>query len=512
MLFIQSKFKEKLYETLKAVFPILAIVLLLCFTIAPIPPSILMTFLIGAVLLIIGMLLFNVGVEMSMTPMGERVGTIMTKSKKLFVMILISFIMGVIITISEPDLQVLAEQVPSIPNMILILAVAVGVGVFLVVALLRMLFGIGLSYLLVIFYGIIFLMAFMVPKDFLAVAFDSGGVTTGPMTVPFIMAFGIGIAAIRSDKHASDDSFGLVALCSIGPILAVLILGMIYHPGQSEHVSESIPIIDNTVDLWGLFAKGFPIYIKDITISLFPIVFFFGIFQLISRDINKKALIKIGVGLVYTYVGLVLFLTGVNVGFMPAGNYLGQTIAGFSYAWVIVPIGMVIGYFIVLAEPAVFVLTRQVEEMTSGSISERSMRLSLSIGVSVSVGLAMIRVLTGISILWFLIPGYAIALILSFFVSKIFTAIAFDSGGVASGPMTATFLLPFAMGACASRGGNIITDAFGIVAMVAMTPLITIQIMGMVFKIKESRLHHKTLVKEAYISLEEYGDMEIIEL
>ena len=512
MLFIQSKFKEKLYETLKAVFPILAIVLLLCFTIAPIPPSILMTFLIGAVLLIIGMLLFNVGVEMSMTPMGERVGTIMTKSKKLFVMILISFIMGVIITISEPDLQVLAEQVPSIPNMILILAVAAGVGVFLVVALLRMLFGIGLSYLLVIFYGIIFLMAFMVPKDFLAVAFDSGGVTTGPMTVPFIMAFGIGIAAIRSDKHASDDSFGLVALCSIGPILAVLILGMIYHPGQSEHVSESIPIIDNTVDLWGLFAKGFPIYIKNITISLFPIIFFFGIFQLISRDINKKALIKIGVGLVYTYVGLVLFLTGVNVGFMPAGNYLGQTIAGFPYAWVIVPIGMVIGYFIVLAEPAVFVLTRQVEEMTSGSISERSMRLSLSIGVSVSVGLAMIRVLTGISILWFLIPGYAIALILSFFVSKIFTAIAFDSGGVASGPMTATFLLPFAMGACASRGGNIITDAFGIVAMVAMTPLITIQIMGMVFKIKESRLHHKTLVKEAYISLEEYGDMEIIEL
>ena len=512
MLFIQSKFKEKLYETLKAVFPILAIVLLLCFTIAPIPPSILMTFLIGAVLLVIGMLLFNVGVEMSMTPMGERVGTIMTKSKKLFVMILISFIMGVIITISEPDLQVLAEQVPSIPNMILILAVAVGVGVFLVVALLRMLFGIGLSYLLVIFYGIIFLMAFMVPKDFLAVAFDSGGVTTGPMTVPFIMAFGIGIAAIRSDKHASDDSFGLVALCSIGPILAVLILGMIYRPGQSEHVSESIPIIDNTVDLWGLFAKGFPTYIKDMTISLFPIVFFFGIFQLISRDINKKALIKIGVGLVYTYVGLVLFLTGVNVGFMPAGNYLGQTIAGFSYAWVIVPIGMVIGYFIVLAEPAVFVLTRQVEEMTSGSISERSMRLSLSIGVSVSVGLAMIRVLTGISILWFLIPGYAIALILSFFVSKIFTAIAFDSGGVASGPMTATFLLPFAMGACASRGGNIITDAFGIVAMVAMTPLITIQIMGMVFKIKESRLHQKTLVKEAYIPLEEYGDMEIIEL
>lgn len=223
-------------------------------------------------------------------------------------------------------------------------------------------------------------------------------------------------------------------------------------------------------------------------------------------------LIKIGIGLVYTYAGLVLFLTGVNVGFMPAGNYLGQTIAGLSYPWIIVPIGMIIGYFIVLAEPAVFVLTRQVEEMTSGAISAKAMGLSLSIGVAVSVGLAMIRVLTGISILWFLVPGYAIALILTVFVPKIFTAIAFDSGGVASGPMTATFLLPFAMGACEALGGNIITDAFGIVAMVAMTPLITIQVMGVVFKLKESSLHKAAGYRKGYIPLDSYGDMEIIEL
>lgn len=512
MQFNRSKLKEKLFETLKAVFPILAIVLILCFTIAPIPPSILMTFLIGAVLLIVGMLLFNVGVELSMTPMGERVGTIMTKSKKLLVMILISFIMGFIITVSEPDLQVLAQQVPSIPNMVLILAVAAGSGVFLVIALLRMLFRIALPHLLVFFYAAVFLLTLFVPKDFLAVAFDSGGVTTGPMTVPFIMAFGIGIAAIRSDKHAADDSFGLVSLCSIGPILAVLVLGMIYHPGQAESVSESIPVIDNTVELWRLFTSGFPTYFKEMAVSLLPIVFFFGLFQLISRDINKRMLIKIGVGLVYTYIGLVLFLTGVNVGFMPAGNYLGQTIAGFPYAWVIVPIGMVIGYFIVRAEPAVFVLTKQVEEMTSGAISAKAMGTSLSLGVSVSVGLAMVRVLTGISIMWFLIPGYTIALVLTFFVSKIFTAIAFDSGGVASGPMTATFLLPFAMGACAALGGNIITDAFGIVAMVAMTPLIAIQVMGLVFKLKENRLHKKAFDRKGSIPLEAFGDMEIIEL
>lgn len=512
MLSIHSKFKEKLMETLKAVVPILTIVLLLCFSIAPIPPSILMTFLIGALLLIVGMLFFNVGVELSMTPIGERVGSIMTKSKNLFLVILISFIMGFVITISEPDLQVLAQQVPSIPNLVIILAVALGVAAFLVIAILRMLFGIPLSRLLIVFYASIFVFAFFVPGDFLSIAFDSGGVTTGPMTVPFIMAFGIGISAIRSDKHAADDSFGLISLCSIGPILAVLILGMIYTPGSTEQVSESIPIIDNTVDLWKLFAVEFPHYIKEMAISILPIVFFFGIFQLISRDINKRTLIKIGIGLIYTYIGLVLFLTGVNVGFMPAGNYLGQTIAGLSFSWIIVPIGMIIGYFIVLAEPAVFVLTKQVEEMTSGAISAKAMGTSLSIGVSVSVGLAMIRVLTGISILYFLIPGYLIALIITFFVPKIFTAIAFDSGGVASGPMTATFLLPFAMGACEALGGNIITDAFGIVAMVAMTPLITIQIMGVIFKLKERKLHQAVAAENIAPTLDAYDDMEIIEL
>lgn len=511
MLSIQSKFKEKLTETLKAVLPILVIVLLLCFSIAPIPPSILMTFLIGALLLIVGMLFFNVGVELSMTPIGERVGSIMTKSKNVFLVVLISFIMGFVITISEPDLQVLAQQVPSIPNLIIILAVALGVAAFLVIAILRMLFGIPLSHLLILFYACIFTLAFFVPGDFLSIAFDSGGVTTGPMTVPFIMAFGIGISAIRNDKHAADDSFGLIALCSIGPILAVLILGMIYTPGSTEQVSEAIPMIDNTVDLWKLFAVEFPLYIKEMAISLLPIAFFFAVFQLISRDINKRTLIKICIGLIYTYIGLVLFLTGVNVGFMPAGNYLGQTIAGLSYSWIIVPIGMIIGYFIVLAEPAVFVLTKQVEEMTSGAISSKAMGTSLSIGVSVSVGLAMIRVLTGISILYFLIPGYLIALILTFFVPKIFTAIAFDSGGVASGPMTATFLLPFAMGACEALGGNIITDAFGIVAMVAMTPLITIQVMGFVFKLKERKLH-QAVAAETALSLDAYDDMEIIEL
>ena len=487
MNFYQTKFAEKLEEALKAVLPIIGLVLLLSFTIAPIPPSILLLFLFGAVLLVIGMMFFTLGAELAMTPMGEKVGTKMANSMKLQVVLFLCFLLGCLITISEPDLQVLAEQVPSIPNYILILAVAFGVGFFLVVAMMRMLFSRSLPSLLIICYIIVFILAFFVPKDFLAVAFDSGGVTTGPMTVPFIMSMGVGFAAVRSYKHAEVDSFGLVALCSIGPILAVLLLGLLYDPGDAVYTPSKIPVLQDSVELWQHFASGFPEYMREIMISLLPIALFFAAFQIFSLKLKKKTLLKIIIGIAYTYVGLVLFLTGVNVGFMPAGNHLGQTIAALPCRWILIPIGMIIGYFIVKAEPAVYVLMEQVEEITSGAISGRSMGVSLSLGVAVSIGLAMTRVLTGASIFWFILPGYVIAICLSFFVPKIFTAIAFDSGGVASGPMTATFLLPFAMGACQAIGGDIVRDAFGIVAMVAMTPLIAIQIQGAVYKLRSGK-------------------------
>lgn len=474
-----EKLKEKLREALTAVLPIIVIVLVLCFSVAPISPSILLCFLIGAVLLILGMMFFTLGAEVAMTPMGEKVGTCMTKSKKLSVIVLLSFLLGFIITVSEPDLQVLAGQVPSIPNGILISAVAGGVGFFLVIALLRMLFRIPLPPLLVFFYIVVFLLAPFVPDDFLSVAFDSGGVTTGPMTVPFIMALGLGVAAIRNDRHAADDSFGLVALCSIGPIVSVLILGMIYRPGESSYIPPVIPSVETSVELWALFHHGFPTYIAEIAVSLLPIILFFGLFQAFVLRLSKRTLSKMCIGLVYTYIGLVLFMTGVNVGFMPAGNYLGQMLGSASRPWFLIPIAMVMGFFIVKAEPAVYVLNKQVEEITDGAISARSMGACLSAGVAISLGIAMLRVLTGISVMWFLIPGYTFALSISFFVPKIYTAIAFDSGGVASGPMTAAFLLPLAQGACSAVGGNIVTDAFGIVAMVAMTPLITIQLLGL---------------------------------
>lgn len=325
------------------------------------------------------------------------------------------------------------------------------------------------------------------------------------MTVPFIMAFGTGIAAIRSDKNADADSFGLVALCSVGPILAIMILGMVYQTDGGTYTRIAIPDTENSRQMWQLFQHAFPTYFKEVGIALLPITLFFAVFQMVRRKMNKTQMIRVCAGLVYTYLGLVMFLTGVNVGFMPVGNYLGKELGSLSYRWIIIPIGMVMGYFIVAAEPAVHVLNKQVYELTSGVIPIKAMSKSLAIGVSISVGLSMLRIITGIPIMYMLIPGYLLAGVLSFFVPPIFTAIAFDSGGVASGPMTATFLLPLAMGVCTAAGGNVIIDAFGVVAMVAMTPLITIQLLGLYFKFK-------TKDKDGEKKTESLDVEEIIEL
>ncbi len=492
----KTTLREKISESLSSVLPVTGIVLLLLITFFPVTPDVFLAFVLGAILLIVGMGLFNLGTESALTPMGEYVGSKVTASKRLWVVILVSFFVGVMITVSEPDLQVLANQLSTIPNLTLILAVGLGVGVMLVIAMLRVLLRIRLKYLLLGCYTLVFILAFFIPKNFLAVAFDSGGVTTGPMTVPFIMALGIGVAAISSEDRSGDDSFGLVALGSVGPILSVMLLGLLYDTDAQAVTDYTMPALENSRDVFALFIKSFPHYMKEMAIALGPIVVFFLIFRAISGGLKTDGLGKTMIGVAYTYVGLVLFLTGVNVGFMPVGNYLGVQLAELSISWIIVPLGMVIGYFIVSAEPAVHVLTRQVEEVTAGTISGKLLGRALSIGVAISVGIAMIRVLTGISILWIIVPGYAVALGLSFFVPDIFTAIAFDSGGVASGPMTATFLLPFAVGASVAVGGNVVTDAFGVITMVAMTPLITIQILGLIYKLRTAKQQDKEVRKE----------------
>ena len=481
---MNQKLREKVMEALSSVLPITAILLALSVTVVPIPIGTVLLFLAGAVLLILGMGLFSLGADMAMMPMGEAMGSRLTRTRRIGLVVLVFFLMGVIVTVAEPDLAVLARQVPAIPDSVLILTVAAGVGSFLVLAMLRTMFQIKLRHLLLFFYLLVFLVALFAPKSFLAVAFDSGGVTTGPITVPFIMALGIGMAGTRGDVGSQEDSFGMVALSSIGPILTVLILGICYDPSSAGYTAVEVPDIATSIDLARAFAKGVPHYIQEVFTAILPITAVLVVFQLLTRDFGRRQLIKISVGLGYTFLGLVMFLTGVNVGFMPAGHFLGAALAGSPAPWTLILLGAVMGWYIVAAEPAVHVLNRQVEEVTSGAISQRAMQQSLSTGVAVAIGLSMARILWGIPLFWFILPGYALALGLSAVVPPIFTGIAFDSGGVASGPMTATFLLPFAMGACEALGGDILSDAFGIVALVAMTPLVTIQILGLWYQLK----------------------------
>ncbi|WP_308596272.1 DUF1538 domain-containing protein [uncultured Gemmiger sp.] len=481
------KLKEKIRESLSAVLPITGIVLMLSIFVIPMELGSVVMFLTGALMLIVGMGFFQLGAEMAMTPLGEGVGVQISKMKKLLTVLLTGFLMGVIITVSEPDLQVLAGQVPSVPNMVLIMTVAVGVGLFLALAIVRIRYKISLSMLLIVCYLALILVSAFVPKEFLAVAFDSGGVTTGPMTVPFIMAMGVGLASVRSDKNAANDSFGLVALSSVGPILAVLILGCFFKPTEAAYTLTDVATVVTTQDVARVFAQGLPLYAREVLLSLVPILWVFLIFQWLTHRYHGLQIKRIIVGFGYTYIGLVLFLCGANVGFAPVGAYLGKELAGLSLRWILVPIGALIGYYIVKAEPAIQVLNHQVEAVTNGAISVKMMNRCMQIGVAASVGLAMLRVLTGISIQWFVIPGYIIALVLSRMVPDIFIGIAFDSGGVASGPMTSTFLLPLSIGVCEALGGNLMTDAFGVVALVALTPLIAIQLMGLVYKLKTAK-------------------------
>ena len=502
---MNEKLKEKIKESLSSVLPITLIVLFLSVTLIPLEVGTLALFLTGAVLLIVGMGFFQLGAEMAMTPLGQSVGGRLSKWRRILPVALVCFVMGAIITIAEPDLQVLANQVASIPNQVLIWTVAVGVGIFLVVAVLRIRFQVSLTKLLTIFYCLLFLLSFFSPDSFTAVAFDSGGVTTGPMTVPFIMALGVGLSAARSDPDGAEDSFGLVALCSIGPILMVLLLGIFYHPTDAAYTATVVPTVITTQDVVRQFLIFLPQYAKEVAVCMFPVVGVLVIFQLTTRTYRKRQILRMAVGFVYTIIGLILFLTGVNVGFAPVGSLLGSGLAEGSFRWLLVPIGIVIGYYIVKAEPAVQVLNEQVEDLTGGMISRGTMNIALSVGVAGAVALSMVRVLTGINIYWIIIPGYALALALSHCVPQVFVGIAFDSGGVASGPMTSTFLLPLAMGACTAVGGNVVTDAFGIVALVAMAPLIAIQIMGLIYdhRAKKAAPAAQPLLDDSLVDFEE---------
>ena len=508
---MQRALVEKLKESARSILPITVIILLLHFTLAPLPFGTLMLFLPAVVLLILGMSAFTLGADVAVMPMGELIGAKLTESRNLWLMILISFLLGLALTLAEPDLQVLTRQVPAVPDFVLASTVAFGVGIFLVLAMLRILYQVRISYLFILSYALVFIVAAFTAPDYMGVGFDAGGVTTGPITVPFILALGAGVSAVRAGRTTEEDSFGLCALCSIGPILAVLIMGIFFDPTGTGYAFETPATADSIQELVALYAGGLVGFFLEVCLILVPIIVFFGAFQVVNLKLPRGQLVRIGVGLIYILVGLTIFLTGVYIGFMPAGTYLGHAIASLPNNWILIPLGLVIGFFIVAAEPAVHILNKQIEDLTNGAISRRVMMLALSIGVGIALVLAMIRILTSIEIWYFLLPGYAIALLLTFFVPQIFTAIAFDSGGVAAGTMAAAFLLPFALGATDAVGGPLLLDAFGIVGIVAMMPLITVQVVGLVYQIKLRRAkvaERKQAARETF----EKENLEIIDL
>ena len=499
---------QKFKETLSSVLPVMAIVLLLGLTVAPLGSTLLLRFGVGGVLLIVGLTVFLLGVDIGILPIGEQSGAALTAKRNLPLLLGAAFAIGFMVTIAEPDVQVLANQIkgviPQVDKWALVCMIAVGVGLFVVIGLLRTVMQLSLKWVLLICYALLFALAYFTPAGFQGIAFDAGGATTGPMTVPFIMALGVGVAAVRtSGRHDSphdDNSFGLTGIASVGPVAAVLLYGIIVSLGSGSGgaLGDSLDAVTGTVAEQAaggglaVFVRLLPHVLKEVSIALLPLVLMFIVFQIFLLKMPPVRVRRMIKGLVYSFAGLVVFLLGVNGGFMPAGERLGQLLGtaavsrGIWWKILLVATSMIFGAVVVCAEPAVWVLTEQVESVSGGNIKRRLMLIALSSGVALSVGLSMMRVIYGFSLWYVLLPGYGLALLLTFFCPSLFTAIAFDSGGVASGPMTSTFILSFTLGASAVSGGNPVTDAFGVIALMAMTPLIAIQILGIIFRIKSS--------------------------
>lgn len=474
---MHNRLMDNFKESFKTILPIIIITIILKIFI-PIPNYILFPFLFSSLLLILGNGLFTYGADISMVVIGEKIGNKLVKSKKVWIILLASFIIGTVVTIAEPDLRVLAEQLITIPSLVMILTISVGVGISLVLSSLRSIYNWNLNIMLFIGYSITLILMFFVSEEFVPVAFDSGGITTGTISIPFIMTLGIGLTANRTDKKAQESSFGLVGLCSIGPIITMLILGMFYSSNGTYDISNymrNITYLD--------YLNEVLISVKDVLMSLLPILVVFVIFQLITKEVSKSENRKIFLGIIFIIIGLTLFFTAANVGFMDMGYYLGQYLASTNKIILII-FSFIISYFIAIAEPAVLILNEQVEQITDGNISKKTMNFALALGVGIAVVLSILRIITNTSFVWYILIGQILSLVLMFFTPKIFTAIAFDAGGATGGTLTAAFLLPIAIGTCVATNTNILTGAFGLAAFVSLTPLITVQIVGIIYKFK----------------------------
>lgn len=511
---------QKLKETLSSVLPIMGIVLLLGLTVAPLGVVSITRFLVGGIFVILGLTIFTWGVDIGILPFGEKCGAVLTSKRNLFLLLSSALLIGFMVTIAEPDVQVLANQIKGVSSAVnkwsMVIMIAIGVGFFVMMGLLRTVLNWKLRWVLIICYFALFALAFLSPAEFQGVAFDAGGATTGPMTVPFIMALGLGVSAVRSEKKVSNDSdssFGLTGIASIGPIAAVCIYGLLLNSktvDSSSVVAEAIDLeslsgLAPTVNLsqkffgLGIFLEQLPEILKEVALALLPLILMFVVFQIFLLKMPRGQVSRIVVGFIYSFIGLVIFLSGVNGGFMAAGESLGKILGtkaatlGIGWKLFLILIGLIFGAVVVSAEPAVWVLTEQVESASAGNIRKKVLLTALSVGVAISIGLSMLRVMFKFSLWYILVPGYALALILTFFCPPLFTGIAFDSGGVASGPMTSTFILSFTLGTSVACGGDATKDAFGVIALVAMTPLIAIQVLGIIYKLKIKHQQNKAL-------------------
>ena len=483
---MKNKLTESLIDAIKSVMPIVIVIIGISFVI-DIPNKAIMSFSLSAILLIIGIAVFTTGANISMIKMGEKIGDLLVRKGRKWIVLVVSLIMGIVITISEPDLIVLANELTSIPNMLLIILVACGVGIYLLIGVCRILSKLSFRTIVTISLLVIMGLLYFVPREFISVAFDSGGVTTGAMGVPLIVAYGYGISKLRSGKDSKNYSFGLCGICSLGPIIVVLILGFFF---KVDNYFDKFGFINNN----GIFENIIVCFIKSlkqIGLALLPILIVFYISQIFDKKMTKYEQFRMIFGIILSFLGLTLFLTGVSSGFLEIGYRIGSTFASSSYKYLLIPLGMILGYIIIRLEPAVKILVKRIADLTEGSISKELITLCLSIGVCIAVGLSVVRIYFSIPIIYIIVPGYFIAATLMYFTPNIFTAIAFDSGGAASGAMTTSFLLPLCIGACVSLDSNIMTDAFGVGSLVSLTPIITIQILGIIYN---NRLKVKTNV------------------
>lgn len=483
---------SKLKEVLTSVLPITIIVLILNFTLTPLETPVFIRFLIGALFLVIGLTIFLIGVDIGITPIGNHMGESLAKTNKLWIVAIAGLILGFFVSVAEPDLHILADQVDSVSSGLIskgsiVVIVSIGIAIMLAVGLVRIVYNFPLYKLLTIIYSVIFILACFTSREFLAISFDASGATTGALTVPFILALAIGVSKLKKDSKASEkDSFGLVAIASTGAIISVMLMSIISKTDEITGSLESESISDAILSP---FNHEFLTVGPEVIIALLPILLLFLVFQKVSFKLPKREVRRILFGILFTFIGLVIFLVGVNAGFMNVGTIIGYSIANLDNKIYVILVGFLLGLVTILAEPAVYVLTHQIEGVTSGYVKRSNVMFSLAIGVGIAVALSVIRILIPELQLWqYLLPGYIISIVLSYFAPKLFVGIAFDSGGVASGPMTATFILAYTQGAAeAVEGANVLVDGFGVIAMVAMTPLIALQILGLIFKIKSKK-------------------------